>query len=299
MIASFLKLLLLAPLTLLLATGQASAQARPAETVAIDRNAAATPFPHFWESMMGSGRAALSLRDAYRRDLRAVKQATGLGYVRFHAIFHDELGIYDEDGQGRPIYNFQYVDQIYDGLLAAGVRPFVELGFMPKRLALRQDLHPFWDKPIVAPPRDWERWDDLIRHFAQHLIERYGADEVRHWYFEVWNEPNLDFWTGRPAQESYFQLYDHTARTLKSVDPGLRVGGPATAQAAWIPAFIAHVESAKSPLDFVSTHIYGDDDPRWCWGRARPSRAATWSARRSARCMTRSTPRRGRACRCW
>lgn len=128
--------------------------------------------------MFGSGRAILSLRDSYRRDLREVKQATDFEYVRFHAIFHDEVGLYDEDAAGNPVYNFSYVDQIYDGLLANGVRPFVELSFMPKKLAAQQDVHVFWYHPIVSPPKDWSKWSDLISHFAQHLVDRYGIDEV-------------------------------------------------------------------------------------------------------------------------
>ncbi len=98
--------------------------------------------------MFGSGRAILTLRDSYRRDLREVKQITDFKYVRFHAIFHDEVGIYDEDDKGQLQYNFSYVDQIYDGLLADGVRPFVELSFMPKNLAARTTMpHAFWYKP--------------------------------------------------------------------------------------------------------------------------------------------------------
>src|ERR1700676_3750408 len=144
------------------------------EEVIVDPSAPHHSFPHFWEQMLCSGRAILTLRDSYRRDLRAVKKATDFKFVRFHAIFHDEIGVYDEDKKGKPIYNFSYVDQIYDGLLENGVRPFVELSFMPRKLASRQILHPFWYKPIVAPPRDWTRWGDLISTFAQHLVNRYG-----------------------------------------------------------------------------------------------------------------------------
>ena len=165
--------------------------------------------------MFGSGRAELAMRDSYRRDLREVKDITGFQYVRFHAILHDELGVYDEDAKGKPVYNFSYVDQIYDGLLANGVKPFVEISFMPKKLALRpQDLHAFWYKQVVSPPKDYAKWDALMTAFAQHLIDRYGVEEVASWYFEVWNEPNIDFWTGRPAQQTYFELYDHTAKVL-------------------------------------------------------------------------------------
>ena len=234
--------------------------AQQVEQVTVDARAASTPFPHFWEQMFGSGRAILTLRESYRDDLRAVKEMTDIRYVRFHAIFHDEVGVYTEDKHGEPIYNFSYVDQIYDGLLKNGVRPVVEISFMPKKLAFNPDaLHPFWYKQNVSPPKSMERWDDLITHFARHLVERYGIDEVSQWYFEVWNEPNIDFWNGIPRQESYFELYDHTAHAFKSVSPRLRVGGPATAAAQWVDDFLKHAATRKVPVDFVSSHGYADD----------------------------------------
>ena len=242
----------------------ASAQV-PTETVEINTSSPTHLFPHYWERMFGSGRAILSLRDGYRQDLRMVKDATGFEYVRFHAILNDEVGVYSET-DGEPVYNFSYVDQIYDGLLQAGVRPFVELSFMPKQLAAQESYQPFWYRPIVAPPKDWAKWDDLISHFAQHLVDRYGIEEVSRWYFEVWNEPNLDFWAGDPRQSTYFQLYDHTAQALKKVNPALRVGGPATAQAAWVDVFIAHTSTNHIPVDFVSTHVYANDTAKDVFG---------------------------------
>jgi xylan 1,4-beta-xylosidase len=210
--------------------------------------------------MFGSGRAILTLRDSYRDDLRAVKQITDFQYVRFHAILHDEVGVYNEDQHGNPVYNFSYVDQIYDGLLKQGVRPVVEISFMPKKLAFNPDaLHPFWYKPNVSPPKSLEAWDALMTHFAQHLVERYGIDEVSQWYFEVWNEPNIDFWAGDPKQDTYWELYDHTALAVKKVNEKLRIGGPATAQAAWVDALIRHCAEKHIPLDYVSTHVYAND----------------------------------------
>ena len=230
------------------------------EQIVIDANAPATPFPHFWEQMFGSGRAILTLRESYRDDVRAVKEVADFRYVRFHAILHDEVGVYNEDDHCNPVYNFAYVDQIYDGLLKLGVRPFVEISFMPKKLAFNPDaLHPFWYKQNVSPPKSMEAWDALMTHFAQHLVDRYGIDEVSKWYFEVWNEPNIDFWNGIPRMQSYFDLYAHTARDLKSVNPRLRVGGPATAAAAWVPDFLKYVAANHVPIDFVSTHGYADD----------------------------------------
>jgi len=255
-----LAAVLVAPVPALAAAeARSSAPAPSPIRIVIDGNAPARPFAHFWEQMFGSGRAALSLRASYRHDMRAVKGVADFRFVRFHGILDRDVGVYTVDSQGRPDYNFTYVDQIYDGLLQQGVRPFVELSFMPPDMAASQQTMGFWYVPIVAPPKDWALWSDLIRRFAQHLVDRYGIDEVSQWYFEVWNEPNGSFWGGDPRQSTYFQLYDLTARALKGVSPRLRVGGPSTAQAAWVPAFIRHCATRHVPVDFVSTHVYGDD----------------------------------------
>jgi xylan 1,4-beta-xylosidase len=242
-------------------------------TIRVDAKAQTTPFPHFWEQTFGSGRAILSLRESYRDDLRTVKKVTDFKAVRFHGIFMDEVGLYDPDahtqnpGQaaeavasGQSVYNFSYIDQIYDGLLANHVRPFVELSFMPKKMASDPAaLHAFWYKPNVSPPKDYKLWDAMITAFIRHLIERYGIDEVATWDFEVWNEPNLDFWVGKPAQPTYFELYDHTALAVKKVSNRIRIGGPSTAQAAWVAAFLQHCKQNSIPVDFVSTHVYAND----------------------------------------
>lgn len=245
-----LKLLLMLPLT-------AVAQ----NTVDIDATAPGKPFVHFWDSMFGSGRAILALRESYRNDLEAVKQITDLQYVRFHAILQDEVGVYNEDEHGNPVYNFAYVDQIYDGLLKIGVRPVVEISFMPKKLAFNPDaLHPFWYKQNVSPPKSMEKWSGLMSALGRHLVDRYNIDEVASWYFEIWNEPNIDFWTGIPQQKSYFELYASAAKALKAVNPRLRVGGPATAAAGWVDDFLKYVATNHVPIDFVSSHGYADEE---------------------------------------
>jgi xylan 1,4-beta-xylosidase len=243
----------------LLASASSALAADPVH-IYVSSDTAGTPFPHFWEQTFGSGRAVLALRDNYRNDIRLVKGITGFESVRFHAIFHDEIGLYDTDTKGTVSYNFSYIDQIYDGLLADGVRPFVELGFMPQQMAADpKGVFGFWYKPNVSPPKDYAQWDALIDVFARHLIARYGIDEVAQWDFEVWNEPNIGFWGGKPYQATYFELYDHTALALKKVDARLRVGGPSTAQAAWAADFIAHCEANHIPVDFVSSHVYAND----------------------------------------
>jgi xylan 1,4-beta-xylosidase len=258
----------LAVILLTLTATPLAAQSR--ETITVDASAPAEPFPHFWEHMFGSGRAVLSLRESYREDLRAVHAITAVRYVRFHALLNDEMGVYSVNARGEARLNFSYIDQVYDGLLANGVRPFVELSFMPAKLAAHDIRQSFWYRPIVSPPANYERWDALITALARHLIERYGIAEVSQWYFEVWNEPNLDFWAGKPRQSTYWTLYDHTARSLKAVDARLRVGGPATAQAAWVAAFLRHCKDNQVPVDFVSTHVYGDDKAKDVFGTHEP-----------------------------
>ncbi|MEI9978716.1 MAG: glycosyl hydrolase family 39 [Edaphobacter sp.] len=257
------------------------AQPNPeSQAITVDTRDAGTPFPHFWEQIFGSGRAILSLRQSYHDDLLTVKAATDFDAVRFHGIFMDDVGLYDPNAQtqnpgqaavaagpGQSPYNFSYVDQIYDGLLANHVRPFVELSFMPKKMASDPAaLHAFWYKQNVSPPKDYALWDAMITAFTQHLIDRYGIDEVAKWRFEVWNEPNIDFWVGQPKQPTYFELYDHTALALKKVSPRLRVGGPSTAQAAWVAAFLQHCKEKNVPVDFVTSHVYANDTAKDVFG---------------------------------
>ena len=274
----FLPLAVLASLTV----ASVPALTQIPERITIDARAATTPFPHFWEQTFGSGRAILALRASYRDDLRAVKSITGFQSVRFHGILNDEVGLYDPDRRevifaqmkadpnarkDTATYNFSYVDQIYDGLMDAGVKPFVELSFMPKQLASDPAmLQPFWYHPNVSPPKDYAAWDAMITALAQHLITRYGLEEVATWKFEVWNEPNLDFWGGSPKQPTYWELYDHTTRALKAASARIQVGGPATAQAAWVTPFLEHIKQSGAPADFVSTHVYANDTAKDVFG---------------------------------
>ncbi len=230
-----------------------------AATIVVNSRAQGEPFPHFWEKMFGSGRAHLVMRAQYQKDLTKVKKVTDFEYVRFHGILDDENGVYSVGKDGKAVYNWTYVDHIYDALLAHGIKPYVEISFMPNALAAKPIHQSFWYHPNISPPKSYKKWDALIEAFARHLIKRYGINQVSTWYFEVWNEPNIGFWAGKPKQASYFKLYENTARALKSVSSRLRVGGPATAQAAWVGALIKFTTEHNVPLDFVSTHVYGDD----------------------------------------
>ena len=158
-----------------------------------------------------------------------------------HGLLTDDMAVYTEDAKGNPQYNYMYVDVLFDFLHSIGMKPFVELGFMPNALASGKQTI-FWWRGNVTPPKDYDKWAGLIRNLVQHFTERYGADEVKTWYFEVWNEPNLSpgFWTG--TQQDYFKLYSYAAKAIKSVNPDYRVGGPATAGAAWVPEMIEYCQ---------------------------------------------------------
>ncbi len=192
----------------------------------------------------------------FAESLRLANVELGVDRVRAHGVLLDDLGVYTELA-GRPEYNFDGVDRVYDRLLSLGVRPVVELSFMPRALASDPAATVFAYRAIVSPPSDYGRWAGLVRALATHLVERYGLAEVAGWGFEVWNEPNLEvFWSGSRAE--YFRLYDEAAAALKSVDPQLMVGGPATAAAGWIGDFATHLVESQAPLDFLATHTYGN-----------------------------------------
>ncbi|WP_026874917.1 GH39 family glycosyl hydrolase [Jiangella gansuensis] len=191
-----------------------------------------------------------------RAALKAAHDELGVRMVRAHAILGDDLGVYREvDGQ--PVHDFSGVDRVYDMVLSLGLKPVVEISFMPHDLAADPSATVFEYGAIISPPKDWDRWYDLVRAFVAHLVDRYGLDEVRdEWAFEVWNEANLEvFWSGTP--DEFFRLHEVTARAVKDVDPGLRVGGPSSAAAGWVDQLLAYTEEAGIPLDFVSTHTYG------------------------------------------
>jgi len=229
--------------------------------ISIDYGRIKGPRDRFPQLVVGAGRAVEGLRADWQRDLALVHRECGFEYVRFHGLLQDELGVYAEDRNGKPVYNFQYLDAVYDAIINAGMHPFVEFGFMPQKLA-SGDKTIFWWKGNITPPRDHAKWEALVSALVEHWTTRYGRDEVRRWYFEVWNEPNLKdlFWSG--DQSDYFKLYDVTVRAVKSVSPEFRVGGPATAGRAWIGDMIAHAAQASVPLDFITTHDYGVRDVR-------------------------------------
>lgn len=224
--------------------------------IKVDMNSEKGPLNTMFKECIGAGRANEGLRADWQQQLAIAKKDCDFKYIRMHGLLTDDMGVYREDSKGNPEYNYQYVDVLFDYIVSIGMKPFVELGFMPGALA-SGDKTIFWWRGNVTPPKDYQKWEAFIRNLAQHFTDRYGVAEVKTWYFEVWNEPNLSpgFWSG--TQADYFKLYDYTAKAVKSVNPDYKVGGPATAGAAWVPETIQHCEQNKVPIDFISTHAYG------------------------------------------
>jgi len=212
-------------------------------------------WPHYWEKCVGSGHALLALRADFREQLHKTTRELGFKQIRFHGIFDDDMSVYSLQN-GKPFYSFFNVDVIYDFLLSIGMKPIIELSFMPEDMASGNDTI-FHYKGNITPPKNYDDWANLLIEFARHLIARYGLDEIRTWYFETWNEPNCAFWTG--SQEDYWHLLKVTFDAIKSVDSQLKVGGPATCQSGWLSSTLAFCKANNVSLDFVSTHEYPTD----------------------------------------
>ena len=261
----------------------------------IDTKMKGEHFTHIWSEGTCAGRVNEGLRTSWVEQLRLVKEHCGFKYLRMHGLFDDDMCIYFEKPNGKVVYNWQYVDEVYDRMLDIGVRPFVELSFFPKGIAADNSKTQMWyQNRITYDPQRLDKWKRLVQAFAQHVVERYGIDEVRQWYFEVWNEPNLNmtpkagFFEG--TRSDYFQLYKASAEAVKSVDSRLKVGGPATSnfiadkrhdgevldnsksvfypqekineqqwKGVWIEDFLAYCAKESLPVDFISTHAYPTD----------------------------------------
>ncbi|HIZ54950.1 MAG TPA: beta-xylosidase [Firmicutes bacterium] len=229
----------------------------------IDTRTPAEKTDPLWGKIICAGRAAEGLRADWQAQFRSMTQELHFDYIRFHGLFHDEMFVCRRDWDGKLSYNFMYIDKLFDFLLSCGVRPIVELGFMPECLA-SGDKKIFWWQGNVTPPRDYAEWGELVNETVRHFLNRYGLDEVKQWYFEVWNEASYHtFWGG--TQEDYFKLYAVSARTIKAICPELQVGGPATTQvidgeAPWVKDTIAFCQKENLPLDFISFHPYPNEN---------------------------------------
>ena len=219
-------------------------------------------FKNNWKRCVGTGRLGLALQKEYQDLLSIVQEHIGFDYIRGHGLLTDDLGIYrDRKGVG-PVFNFTYLDRIFDSFLSQRIKPFIELGFMPNDLASGTQTVFYW-KGNVTPPKDYTLWRNLIKMLLKHLISRYGIKEVRTWPIEVWNEPDLAVFWQNGDQQEYFKLYRETAAAIKEIDSEILVGGPATCPGAihWIPDFLNMCDKQSAPVDFISQHSYCGKTP--------------------------------------
>ena len=237
----------------------------------IARNTPTFPHDRHWQFCVGSGHALLALRTDYTRQLKFIHDTLGIERVRFHGIFDDDMRTFNDLSMMYEIpgseafteYNFNACGVAYDNVLDAGMKPFVELSFMPGKLARKKEGETregrFFYKPLIVPPEDLEAWKKYITEFLRFLVHRYGIEEIRTWFFEVWNEPDLPvaFWNG--TRDEYFRLYGATVQAIKAVDPGIQVGGPATSNSKWVRSFLKYCGDHSLPVDFISTHQYAGD----------------------------------------
>ena len=220
------------------------------------------PLRHVWQNILTCGRASDLLRSDIRDLLRRAQREVGFRYLRFHGLFCDDMMILVPGRNGETAYNWAYVDQALDLMLEIGLRPFLELSFMPSELA-SGDATVFWYRANITPPRDMNAWAALVSALIRHCVERYGEEEVSQWYAEVWSQPDYggSFWTG--TMEEYFHLYEASARAVKAVCPGMKVGGPAITsinyeETPWMREFFLYCKKHDVPVDFASAHIYTD-----------------------------------------
>ncbi len=256
--------------------------------IVADFNSVGLPLPHFWSKCVGAGRAAEGLRADWQAQLKKSVDECGFEYIRFHGLLTDDMGIVHRREDGSIGYQFAYVDSLFDAMLEIGIRPFVEFGFMPNEIASGTATQ-FWWNANITPPAKMGEWSDLIYNLVSHWQERYGQEETRKWYYEIWNEADLSgFWSGTKSE--YFALYKAAVTEIKKIDATLKVGGPATSnfvpderfagekedvtkhvthlvedldslewKAVWVEDFLAFCTKEGLPVDFVSTHPYPTD----------------------------------------
>lgn len=218
----------------------------------------------YWNKITSVGRAALCLRQEIQNQIRTTQREIGFDYIRFHGIFSDELMVYREDESGKPIYNWNYIDSIFDFFCDVKLKPFIEIGFMPEELASKKQYNPFVWKANVSYPKSLKKWGNLVSEFIKHCIERYGKEEVEKWYFEVWSAPEISnvFWY--ESQKSFFEFYKETYFSIKKFSNTLRVGSPGVLPIndfQWFDDFLNYCKTNSIVLDFGASHIYTYTDP--------------------------------------
>jgi poly(hydroxyalkanoate) depolymerase family esterase len=221
-------------------------------TITVDASKQTTGNPHFWSATVGTGTASLTLRSDLETHYKIGNREAGFQRVRGHGVLNDDMGIYKGPGS----YSWTNFDKYLTAISQAGMRPIMEMDFMPTALALNGS-----SRDIYKNATDYK---NFITAVAQHCVDKFGMSDVSQWYWEIWNEPDYSgFWNGSNSSEDtsakmteYYGLYDNAVAAITSVIPNALVGGPATTQASPIPAFLQHCKSAGTRVTFASSHVY-------------------------------------------
>ncbi|EQK43195.1 bacterial regulatory helix-turn-helix s, AraC family protein [[Clostridium] bifermentans ATCC 638] len=213
-----------------------------------------------WKNLITIGKAKEGLMKDVQEHLIEIQSKIGFKYIRFHGIFDDSMMVYDEKNNN-PSFNFTYIDKLFDFLLSINLKPFVELGFMPSKLALNTNKSIFYTKSVISEPKDIKLWNLLVENFIRHCVNKYGFEEVSSWYFEVWNEPDIDSVFGFNKEEYYNEFFKETYNTIKSVNSNFKVGGPSILgynilKNNWLEIYLNYCIENNCIPDFITFHSY-------------------------------------------
>ena len=239
-------------------------------TIAVNAGTKTGSWNRFYERGVASDHMHTVLSTAYGRGIKhamtLAHDSCGFGYIRGHGVLDDDDAVYTEDASGNAVYNWNGIDGVYDSITAAGMRPLVEISFMPNALAsANTHVNSVWYNNVIPnwnAPKDWDKWKAFMSAFLTHLESRYGAAEVRsNWLFELWNEPNW-MYGGGGGDNGYLRLYDSTAVAFAATDPQVRLGRPAeggNTSLTFDPQLITHCKSSNKEISFVTYHYYANN----------------------------------------
>lgn len=215
-------------------------------------------FKHYWKKTMSFGKACEGLRGDIQSQIKEIKSDFNPDYIRFTGIFNEEMHIYNEDSLGKVHYDYSYIDKLTDFLIKLHLKPYINIGFMPKKLAEKEEY--IGSSSInISYPKNIKKWKELVSNLIRHFIEKYGEKEVESWYFEIWNNPNLKGLYWKESDEKFYLFFSETYSTIKSISHRLKVGGPSAnfnINQIWLNNFIKYLNFKNIKIDFFSFSSY-------------------------------------------
>lgn len=215
-----------------------------------------------WSTFVCAGRAKELLYGQVQQMLRTTQREIGFRYIKFHGLFNDDMMVYSEDANGKPLLQFYYIDQLLDFLLSINLKPFIQLSFMPEQLALEPDKKIFHSGMITSLPKDMEKWTQLVEQFTRHVMDRYGEAAVASWPFSLWNEPDTPrSMFGFGDSNLYHAFYRDTYKAVKNILPSVSFGSPSIVKPTiesnrWLQDFLSFCIANDCKPDFIAFNFY-------------------------------------------